>query len=253
MMIRVTYHGPAKDWAGTTRETIEVEEPSSLQKVVGELCAARPGLGRRAAMLRFAVNLEFAELDSILPAGAELAVIPPVSGGTDGDLIDVVENPIDVDAIRRWLAGSRGAGALVTFEGVVRPESHPKHGRLLRLHYEAQRDLALRQMHRLADEARQRWPLDRVAIVHRTGPIEIGEVAVVVAVAGGHRQEVFEANRWLIEGLKRDVPIWKQEVWTDAKTTWVMPRDDPAHARPDAVDPTGAVALRERDQDESRA
>jgi molybdopterin synthase catalytic subunit/molybdopterin converting factor small subunit len=253
MMIRVTYHGPAKEWAAATEETMEIDDRSSLRNVVSELCAARPGLRRRADTLRFAVNLEFAELDSIVPAGAELAVIPPVSGGTDGDLVDLVENAIDVEAIRRFLAGGPGAGARGTFEGVVRSESHPMHGGLLRLRYEAHRELALKQMRRLADEAHQRWPLDRVAIVHRAGPVEIGELAVVVAVTGGHRQEAFEANRWLIEALKRDVPIWKQQVWTDAETTWVMPQDDPARAHPDAFDPTDAAALRERDHDESRA
>ncbi len=114
-----------------------------------------------------------------------------------------------------------GDGAVVTFTGIVREESH---GRMVRaLVYEVYGAMAQRQVESLATEARSRWPISDVAIVHRTGTLSVGDVSVVIAVAAPHRAEAFDACEWLIDELKRSVPIWKKEVYTDGES-WVEDR-----------------------------
>ena len=111
------------------------------------------------------------------------------------------------------------SGALVTFVGVVRADACA--GRVVRaLDYEAHPDMAEQQFDRLVDEAKRRWPLDAVRIQHRLGIVEAGEASVVVAVAAPHRAEAYAASQFLIEGLKREVPIWKRELYDDGTSRW---------------------------------
>ena len=112
------------------------------------------------------------------------------------------------------------SGALVTFVGIVRADVCA--GRRVRaLDYEAHREMAERQLERLVDATKQRWPLDTVRIQHRLGIVEAGEASVVVAVAAPHRAEAYAASQFLIEQLKRDVPIWKRELYDDGTSRWV--------------------------------
>ena len=104
-------------------------------------------------------------------------------------------------------------GAVCTFEGIVR--NHTRDRPTLYLDYEAYRDMALAQMQQLASEALTRFPIRDVALLHRLGRIEIGETSVLVVVASAHRGPAFEACRWLIDTLKRQVPIWKKETFAD--------------------------------------
>jgi len=109
-------------------------------------------------------------------------------------------------------------GAVVSFLGSVRAANRGR--RVLWLEYEAYPAMAERELARIADEARRRWPVSAVAVVHRTGRVEVGEASVAVAVAAPHRAEAFEACRYVIETLKRTVPIWKKEVFEDG-AVWV--------------------------------
>ena len=113
-----------------------------------------------------------------------------------------------------------GMGGIVTFVGAVRDHAR---GRSIRhLEYEAYSEMAVREMDKIAAQAAQRWPGVRVAIGHRSGHLEVGDVAVVVAAAAPHRAEAFEACRFGIEELKRDVPIWKKEALATGEADWVM-------------------------------
>jgi len=112
-------------------------------------------------------------------------------------------------------------GALIIFEGVVREGSRGK--TVKGLVYEAYGTMALRQMERLAEEARGRWPITDLAIVHRLGHLAVGEVSVVIAVAAAHRGEAFDACEWVIDELKRTVPIWKKEIYTEGEA-WIGDR-----------------------------
>jgi len=114
----------------------------------------------------------------------------------------------------------RGAGGTCVFLGTVRERSDA--GDVTGLTYEAWTELATRRLEELAAEMLERWPLSKVALLHRTGELEVGEVSVVVACSAPHRAEAFEACRHGIEHLKHDVPIWKKEHLVSGESTWVM-------------------------------
>ena len=115
------------------------------------------------------------------------------------------------------------AGGVAVFLGTTRLERN-EHGReLAALDYEAYEEMARRQLRELARAARTRWPVIRVSILHRTGRVEPAEPSVVIAVSTPHRADAFDACRWLIDTLKKDVAIWKKEVWADGSTSWVDP------------------------------
>ena len=120
------------------------------------------------------------------------------------ELIDAVQTPAD--------------GAVCVFYGVVREDSHNKKVRWLE--YDAYPEMAEKKMREILDEAAQKWPEQRAAIVHRIGRLEIGEASVVIAVGSPHRGESFEACRYVIDRVKQEVPIWKKEVFTDGEA-WV--------------------------------
>ena len=119
------------------------------------------------------------------------------------------------------LWGDAAAGGIDVFIGTTRAETHADGRELVALDYEAYPEMALSQMRDLARRARARWPVVRLALLHRVGRVAVGQPSVVVAVACPHRAEAFEACRWLIDTLKAEVPIWKKEVWADGSGTWV--------------------------------
>ena len=123
------------------------------------------------------------------------------------------------DVIRAVEAGD--AGAIVHFLGVVRNNTEGRE--VSYLEYEAYPQMAEKKMAEIAQEIHEKWGLDRVAIIHRVGRLEIGEVSVAVAVASPHRKEAFEACHYVMNRLKQIVPIWKREVWADGEEEWVKP------------------------------
>ena len=132
----------------------------------------------------------------------------------------IVKTRIDLGALDRAVRDAR-AGAVVTFVGTTRNENVGR--RVRRLEYEAFASMAAKEMRSLATQAKRRWPLRKVAMVHRIGVVPVGEASVAIAVSAGHRGEAFEACRWLIDRLKAIVPIWKKEhyqggeVWIGAQ------------------------------------
>ncbi len=132
----------------------------------------------------------------------------------------LTDEPIDFAALTESVR-SNDSGAVVLFLGTVR-EMTDGH-RTTALDYEAFGPMAEAKLAEIESEARRRWPLDRVAIVHRVGRLELGEVSVAVAVSSPHRAEAFEAARFLIDTLKETVPIWKKENWHDGTSEWVHP------------------------------
>jgi molybdopterin synthase catalytic subunit len=129
-------------------------------------------------------------------------------------MIKIVHAPIDFDEILRSVK-SPEAGAIDIFIGTTRNHSNGKE--VLSLEYEAYEPMALRLMEGIIAEAHRRWSIIRIAIVHRVGKVEIGEASVIIAVSAAHRQEAFEACRYAIDAMKRDVPIWKREVFSDGE------------------------------------
>ena len=135
-------------------------------------------------------------------------------------MIEITEAPIDHAELTEHVR-SQQAGAVCTFLGTVREMTGTK--QTLSLDYEAYPEMALRKLADLEEEARARWPIIDLAVVHRVGHLDLGEISVVVAVSCPHRNEAFEACRWLIDALKQVVPIWKREIWADGTEEWVHP------------------------------
>jgi molybdopterin synthase catalytic subunit len=135
-------------------------------------------------------------------------------------MIEITEAPIDHAALTDRVRSNR-AGAVCTFLGTVREMTGDR--RTASLDYEAYPEMAYQKLAELEAEARRRWPIIEAALVHRVGHLDLGEISVVVAVSCPHRDQAFEACRWLIDTLKEVVPIWKKEVWADGSEEWVHP------------------------------
>jgi len=221
--VRVLFFGPARSAAGVDECTVELGPGGDLGELRLVLAARNPELSRVLSVSRLAVNREFVGASGPLADGDEVAVIPPVSGGSAGDLLAITGDPLDAAAILNHVAGDPACGGVALFVGCTRRDDDSGHGVLVDLEYEAYGELAARQLTELASRARQRWPIGKLAIVHRTGVVAVGEPSVVVAAACPHRAEAFEACRWLIDTLKGEVAIWKKERWADNEYTWSEP------------------------------
>ena len=165
-----------------------------------------------------AVNHTYASPDQTLNDGDEIAILPPVSGGTASDdpgprpCIALVREPIDAAAIVGAIKAGTD-GAVCIFDGIVRDNTR---GRMtLHLDYEAYEEMALKQMHLLRSEAIEHFGVRDAAIVHRLGRLMVGETSILIVVASAHRGAAFDACRWLIDTLKKTVPIWKKEQFVD--------------------------------------
>lgn len=135
-------------------------------------------------------------------------------------MIEIVTSEIDT---RQVLASvqSPTCGASLLFCGTTRLLTAGKQTE--RLEYECYREMALQKIAQLCEQAKSKWPIENVSVVHRIGLVEVGQVSVAIAVASPHRQPAFEAGQWLIDELKREVPIWKREQWTDGSAEWIHP------------------------------
>ncbi len=208
MAVRVLYFAGARDAAGTARETLAAAPPTvgALRRV---LETAHPALARVLPRCRIAVDEEFAEDDAPLRDGVEVAVVPPVSGGAR--LFAVVDRPLALAEVVDAVSGA-GRGGIVTFTGTVRDATRGR--RVVRLEYEAYAPMAERKLAEIGAEVARVHGAE-VAIVHRVGVLLPGDAAVVIACAAPHRTPAFRACEACIEALKRDVPIWKREVYED--------------------------------------
>jgi molybdopterin synthase catalytic subunit len=214
MALVVLYFAGARDAAGTGRETLS-PAPATVGALRRALAEAHPRLARVLPRCRIAVDQEFAPDEAPLRDGAEVAVVPPVAGGAGGPFA-VVDRPLALAEVVDAVAAP-GRGGIVTFTGTVRDGTRGK--RVLRLEYEAYREMAERKLAEIG-EAVAREHGAEVAIVHRVGVLLPGDAAVVIACAAPHRTAAFRACEACIERLKKDVPIWKREVYEDG-SEWV--------------------------------
>jgi len=176
-----------------------------------------PRIAGLSSSLAFSVNQEYAGTDRKLAGGDEVGLLPPVSGGAQREQagkgeIRIVREPIATAAVLAALKRPED-GAASVFEGVVRDNTRAR--RTLYLDYESYEAMALKQMETLAGQARERFAVRAVSIIHRLGRLEIGETSVLIVVASAHRGPAFDACRWIIDTLKKTVPIWKKEYFED--------------------------------------
>jgi molybdopterin synthase catalytic subunit len=135
-------------------------------------------------------------------------------------MISITSHPIDSAAVTDAVRDHR-AGAVVLFLGTVREFTGAE--QTSSLTYEAFEEMAVASLGEIAKKAREKWSLVRCAVVHRVGPLELGEVAVAVAVSSAHRGPAFEAGQWVMDHIKKHTPIWKKEFYADGRTEWVHP------------------------------
>ena len=229
MQVQVLFFGILKDLAGQRQDSLRLPEHATLEDVIRHYEARHPRLKSMFPSIAMSINQEYANPDSQLKDGDEIGLLPPVSGGAEtvaapevghGRYAVIVREKINTQALLDRIKAPSD-GAAIVFEGVVRNNTRGR--RTLFLDYEAYEDMALKQMEELGRQALSRFSVRDVVLVHRLGRIEIGETSVAIVVASAHRAAAFEACRWLIDTLKRTVPIWKKEhfedgaVWADGE------------------------------------
>ncbi|HEX9929809.1 MAG TPA: molybdopterin converting factor subunit 1 [Pyrinomonadaceae bacterium] len=229
MKVTVLFFGAAKEIVGA--EQIEFDLPPQISAAAAfrEILQTYSALSEKfGKSLLFAVNQTYASGDEIIQNGDELAIFPPVSGGSgespksdeiraETGFFKLTFEPLNVGEIARQVVPPT-CGAIVTLDGFVREWTKGKQTEYLV--YEAYEPMALAEMQKLGALAREKFEIAHVAIVHRLGRLEIGETSVVIAVAAPHRRSAFEACEWIIKELKRTVPIWKKEFYSDG-SAWI--------------------------------
>lgn len=212
LRVRVLSFGPLKSAFAGEKGWRVLEAGATVGSLLtvlrGESLVAASALASAAV----AVNQEYVKPSYVLADGDEVALLPPVSGGADEPLIRLQREVIDTDAVMEALRDGAD-GAMCTFDGKVRNNTRGRE--TLHLDYEAYEEMAVREMGKLRTEAIARFGVRDVAIVHRLGRLVVGETSVLIVVASAHRGAAFEACRWVIDTLKKQVPIWKKEQFVD--------------------------------------
>jgi molybdopterin synthase catalytic subunit len=245
----VLFFGALKEVVGRAEEHLQLEPGTDIGRLF-EFCASRfPDLARHSATLLFSRNREFVGRAERLQEGDEVAFLPPVSGGApsparsmpqqqevvrqDSVVCALTREPIETRTFVQQL--QQGAdGAVVVFEGVVRNHSGAR--ATCFLEYEAYEPMAVAKMREIGEALRQEFSVHRIGMVHRLGRLQIGEASVVIVVTSEHRAHAFAACREAIDQLKRVVPIWKKEYFTDG-AVWV--EGEPSAPAADCTDKGG--------------
>lgn len=215
MKIRVRLFAAVKDIVGRREVVLELPEGVTASELLHRFGVEYPRLQALLPSLLLAVNREYVEATQVLRDGDEVAFIPPVSGGMD--LYEVTESPLSLDALVVTVMQNT-SGAVATFLGIVRAFARGR--QVSFLEYDAYPEMATATMRLIGEEIRHRWPVDRIAMVHRIGRLGVGEASIAIAIASPHRREALEACAFAIERVKESVPIWKKEVWTDG-AEWI--------------------------------
>jgi molybdopterin synthase catalytic subunit len=200
MDVTVKFFSIYREAVGAKEVRRTLEEGSRVRDLLEALFADHPKLAAVKDAMLLSVNQEFTDEGAVLRDGDEVALLPPVSGGT----VRIQSDPLSVDAAIQAVRNVR-AGAVVVFLGTVRSDPG-----IEGLDYEVYEGMAERQMAAVRTEAMAKFDLVEMAIAHRTGLVPLGDVAVVVAASAPHRREAFAACEWAMDRIKRIVPIWKE-------------------------------------------
>ena len=235
------FFGVLRDTFGGSERWVDLApEPCSVGTLLRLLLADSPPAAQALApSFAIAVNRHYARAADLLHEGDEVALLPPVSGGAPpaqdpsrqpaSAAVLLTASPLHAEtAVQALKAGSDGA--VVVFDGIVRNNTRGRETEYLL--YEAYESMALEQMRGLVAEARTRFAVREALLHHRLGRLEIGETSVLIAVASAHRGAAFDACRWIIDTLKKTVPIWKKEFFVDG-AVWADGEPFPEQLRPD--------------------
>ena len=243
MHIQVLFFGMLRDLTGRSEESLELPDGARLETVFDHYASQFPRLREMASSIVLARNQEFARPDVLLGDGDEVALMPPVSGGSRADaepgpngasapdksspwlassedergFYALTNDPIDVEGLKQRVI-TAADGAIIAFEGVVRGHSDGRRTRFL--DYECYVPLALRKMREIGRHILDKHPIGRIAMVHRLGRLEISEASVAIVVSSAHRRPAYDASLEAINRLKKLVPVWKKEYFEDGEV-WV--------------------------------
>ena len=216
MHVRVLAFGTLKDSLGSEPFALDLPGGATVADMLARLGVQVPAIEELG--IAVSVNTEYATRSQVLADNDEVGLLPPVSGGALNTNtaavteIRLTRDAIDADAL--VAAAKQGEdGAVVVFDGIVRNNSRGR--KTLYLDYEAYEEMALKQMNELAGESIKRFGIRHVTIIHRLGRLQVGETSVLIIVSSAHRAQAYEASRWLIDTLKKTVPIWKKETFVD--------------------------------------
>ena len=201
MRITVRLFAALRERAGWSKREVDLPDGAVVADVWPAL-----DLGDEPPGLAYARNREYADRDTAVAAGDEVAVIPPVSGGA----FAIGSDPLDLDAVVAQVADP-AAGAIATFVGT--PRRHSRGRTVVHLEYDAYPEMAESEMARIAEAVQGRHDVLHVAMAHRTGHVPLGEASVIIAVSAAHRGPAMDACREAIDTLKQTVPVWKKEVF----------------------------------------
>lgn len=216
MHVRILPFGILKDWLSAA--TIHLPDGATVGTLLDRLADQRIP-AKTLSSIAVSVNAEYAQPARLLRDGDEVGLLPPVSGGSGEDPVVVKLTREVISAEELVKAAKAGEdGAVVVFDGIVRNNTRGR--QTLHLDYEAYEHMALKQMNALATEARERFHVRHITIVHRVGRLAVGETSVLIIVASAHRAHAYDASRFLIDTLKQTVPIWKKETFVDG-AIWV--------------------------------
>jgi MoaE-MoaD fusion protein len=230
MQVHLLFFGMLKDLPGATDGALDLPESATVSDLLEQCQRKIPQLRNLLPSLAVALNQQYADPQAKLHAGDEVALLPPVSGGSGGTKQAGDFSPgscsVPLRSPRCAIVGERvdtqkfvdrlkcgEDGAVIVFEGIVRNQTRGR--KTLYLDYEAYEEMALGQMEELVEQALRQFQIRDAEIVHRRGRLDIGETSVLIIVASAHRAAAFEACRWLIDTLKKTVPIWKKEYFED--------------------------------------
>jgi molybdopterin converting factor subunit 1 len=219
MVVRIRLFAILRERAGRDAIDLRLRSGATVEDALAALSETQP-LGELLSRLpvQMAVNRDYASSETTLAPGDELALIPPVSGGSDARAaqqplhVRVSEDALSIESLSRAVADP-GAGAIVIFQGVTRE--------VTRLEYEAYVEMAQQGIERIMRECIAAHDLRAAAVEHRIGSVELGEPSVIVAVSAAHRAEAFAGARAAIDRIKEEAPIWKREHAADGAGEWV--------------------------------
>jgi len=220
MHVQVLYFAVFRERLGRSEEKLELADATNVGDAVGALAQRYPAIAQLRGRFRVAVNQDFVDDTHVLRDGDELALIPPVAGGAGDDNcrhVELTDRTLSLDRCINAVRGD-GMGGIATFTGMVR--LHSRGTTIDHLEYEAYAPMAIKVMTELCNEIEAEIPGTRIAVEHRVGTLQIGDIAVVIAAAAPHRAEAFTACRAMIDRLKDRVPIWKKEISVDG-AEWV--------------------------------
>ena len=214
MNVRVRLFAGMRERLGKSEIALDLPEATDVAGLKSHLGVAYPALSLEQQRFTVTVNRSFARPDQVLHEGDEVALIPPVSGGS-AKLFEIVEGPISLDDVAARVLAPEFGGVTV-FAGTVRAVTRDAvtgEQRTDYLEYEAYPEMAEASFASIAAEAQSRWPdISAVAVLHRVGRLEIGDVSIAIAVAAAHRAATFDACHYIIDRIKQVSPIWKKEV-----------------------------------------